>query len=361
MGQSNFAVTQTPEKALGTILGQMDRKGHLVLAQDCEPAGNKNIAVFGPAGSGKTFSFALPFCTQAIKRRESVIITEARGEIFNETVDMFRNAGYVVRFLNLKNPEQSDFWDMLAEASRDKDYAKVVAEIANLNIDKDNSTAGIAEFINQMGLLRAVYAHQNPEKASIDLTLPGKQPCAYYCILPDCSACNFMPASFISFLLMDLVAYADSNEETGRKCKVPVNILLDDLASVGKIPALDKKMATIRSRGISIAFTVHDIDQLTRLYGDKSLSLLAQCSTCLGFSVADPNTAKVLSDLAGSTPVRIVVEANPTMSPQPLSIGENKRMRFTPDELMRLPADECIVIFQGQNAVIKAFRYNRGQ
>ena len=69
MNFEDILLVQDPAHALGTILGQTDAKSNKVISQNIsDDAGpcNKNIAVFGAPGSGKTFSFALPFCDQAL-------------------------------------------------------------------------------------------------------------------------------------------------------------------------------------------------------------------------------------------------------------------------------------------------------
>ena len=51
----------------------------------------------------------------------------------------------------------------------------------------------------------------------IDLELPGKQPCAYYCITSDQdSTFDFLSSLFLSFVFIKLVRYADKNCEGGK-------------------------------------------------------------------------------------------------------------------------------------------------
>lgn len=70
-------------------------------------------------------------------------------------------------------------------------------------------------------------------RSDIDLTAPGKRKCAYFMILSDQNATMaFLSSLFFSFLFTKLTRYADSTPE--QRCKVPVNLILDEFNNVGK-------------------------------------------------------------------------------------------------------------------------------
>ena len=86
----------------------------------------------------------------------------------------------------------------------------------------------------------------------IDLTLPGKQKCAYFCITSDQdSTFDFLSSLFMTFIFIKLVRYADKYGEEG-KLPVAVHILADELANTGAILELNKKVSVIRRRNVSI-------------------------------------------------------------------------------------------------------------
>lgn len=88
-------------------------------------------------------------------------------------------------------------------------------------------------------------------ETDIDLTLPGKIPCIYYIITSDMeSSYDFIASLFYTFLFIKLVRYADSTL-TG-KCENEVFFFLDEFANLGQIPDFNKKISTVRSRGISL-------------------------------------------------------------------------------------------------------------
>lgn len=75
----------------------------------------------------------------------------------------------------------------------------------------------------------------------IDLELPGKQPCAYYCITSDQdSTFDFLSSLFLSFVFIRLVRYADE-QCPGGELPVPVHVLGEELCACGVIPDLSRK------------------------------------------------------------------------------------------------------------------------
>ncbi len=76
---------------------------------------NKNISVFGSSGSMKTIGFLLTNLLELSKYKKSIIVTDPKGEIYRITSSYFRNIGYTVKVLNLKNMRHSDRWNPLQE------------------------------------------------------------------------------------------------------------------------------------------------------------------------------------------------------------------------------------------------------
>ena len=66
------------------------------------------------------------------------------------------------------------------------------------------------------------------------------------------SSNDFISSLFCTFLFIKLVRYADSRED-GR-CENDVYFFLDEFANLGQnaIPDFNKKIRTVRSRGLSI-------------------------------------------------------------------------------------------------------------
>lgn len=69
----------------------------------------------GSTGSGKSVTAVIPECSfiASAKDKKSVFITDPKGEIFSKTSKMFKDNGYNVLTLDLRNPEYSNHINLL--------------------------------------------------------------------------------------------------------------------------------------------------------------------------------------------------------------------------------------------------------
>ncbi len=70
--------------------------------------------VIGATGSGKTQTVILPQVHSLAKAKESMIITDPKGEIYEKTSNMLRARGYKVLLLNFRNPQNGNSWNPMA-------------------------------------------------------------------------------------------------------------------------------------------------------------------------------------------------------------------------------------------------------
>lgn len=80
---------------------------------------NKNMIIFGATGSGKSYSVVRPYIFQSVRRRESFIVTDPKGELYEDMATWLINSGYTVKVLNLKNLNKTDSWDCLGDIPLD--------------------------------------------------------------------------------------------------------------------------------------------------------------------------------------------------------------------------------------------------
>lgn len=116
----------TPEKATGMILGE--RKGQLIcLPEDTRL--NRHTAVFGASGTMKSRAVVRNALFSAIRRGESVLISDPKSEMYNETSELFRKNGYEVKVLNLVDPLHSDSWNCMSDLGEDTLMAQVLTNV----------------------------------------------------------------------------------------------------------------------------------------------------------------------------------------------------------------------------------------
>lgn len=107
-------------------------------------------------------------------------------------------------------------------------------------------------------------------ETDIDLTLPGKVPCIYYIITSDMdSSFDFIASLFYTFLFIKLIRYADSTK-TG-KCENDVFFFLDEFANLGQIPDFNKKISTVRSRGLALIPILQNLGQFENRYPNRTI------------------------------------------------------------------------------------------
>ena len=134
----------------------------------------------------------------------------------------------------------------------------------------------------------------------IDLELPGKQACAYYCITSDQdSTFDFLSSLFLSFVFIKLVRYADQKCPNGA-LPVPVHVLGEELTACGTIVDLSRKISVIRSRAISMSCVFQNLAALQNRYPyNQWQEILGNCDVHLFLGCTDPLTAEFISSRTG--------------------------------------------------------------
>ena len=117
---------------------------------------NKNIAVFGGPGSGKSRKFVRNNIIQLAQLGQSMVITDPKGELFQDMERFLEESGYVVKVFNLVNTMlmYSDRWNPLAEVT-DELTAQVFTEIVMANTEEGKKDAAFWSRAEQ-NLLKAL-------------------------------------------------------------------------------------------------------------------------------------------------------------------------------------------------------------
>lgn len=100
------------------IFGQISNNGEQVIGWKKRvdgPSGNQNVLCIAPMGTGKTFGPVRVNLLQAVRRGESFVCTDPKGELYNSLSEYCRKAGMNVHVLNLAEPRYSEFWNVLEE------------------------------------------------------------------------------------------------------------------------------------------------------------------------------------------------------------------------------------------------------
>ncbi len=395
---------------------------------------NKNIAVFGGSGSGKSSCISIPNILHTAETGQaSLVITDPKGELYNITAPTLRRHGYQVVCFNLLDMSKSARYnplDYIENTEQALDLAATIIENTdgkgNVNKDpfyQDAEKAYLSALIlyikekcpKEQQHLRSVYElgtnigsdkqvinsffGQLPsdsearamfnlfnsnksdttragiimglgvrlqlwvsQKVSLltswsdfDLHDLGRKKVALFLLLPDDrSTYDLLPTLMIDQCIQ--VLYKQASQKPNGRLQIPVCMILDELANIATINDFERKVSTMRSRGVSVVPIFQSLGQFQRRYDDERWSeILASCDTTLFLGSNDQVTTKYISDELGKTTLMVSSlseSKEEMMSVARRNLSHIERLIQSPDELRRLPKDQLIVMQKGQYPVM---------
>ena len=267
-----------------------------------------------------------------------------------------RNIGEVYRLLTLSG--ESDL-DSLFENLPPTHPAKAPYSLYKQASDTVRSGV-IIGLGSRLQVFQSALIKKITTRDEIDLELPGQERCAYFLVTSDQdSTFDFLASLFLSFCFIKLVRYADKNCEGG-KLPVPVHVLGEELTACGTIPDLSRRLSVIRSRNISMSCVFQNLAGLQNRYPlNLWQEILGNCDAQLFLGCTDELTAEFISSRTGLASVSVSSKSkqlgtwrisNYTPEYRETS-GVGKRPVLTPDEVLRLPIKQALVIIRGQKVL----------
>jgi len=182
----------------------------------------------------------------------------------------------------------------------------------------------------------------------LELDRTGDSKTATFFIISDTDVTyNFIVAIAFSQMFNLLCERAD-NKFDGR---LPhhVRILWDESANTGQVPNLEKLVAVIRSREISLCMFLQAQSQLKALYKDHAETILGNMDSVIFMGGREHTTIKELSEALGKETIAMQTESR--TRGQSESYGQNiQRLGkdlMTMDELTTMQGDKCILQLRG--------------
>ena len=140
--------------------------------------GYHNI-VIGSTGAGKTQTTVLPMVNLLAKHDESMIITDPKGEIYENTSNYLKSLGYNIVLLNFRNPQQGNSWNPMYlpySLYKDGNIDKAIELLEDLaaNILHDPQAKGQDPFWENTsadyfaGLACALFEDATPEEVNLN-------------------------------------------------------------------------------------------------------------------------------------------------------------------------------------------------
>lgn len=194
----------------------------------------------------------------------------------------------------------------------------------------------------------------------IGLELPGKQPCAYFCIISATdTAYEFLSSLFFSMLFKKLSDYARKHGDERGRLPVEVNFVMDEFCNVGKLLDFKKTISVVRGYGINCQIIVQSIAQLSDRYPVKEWEeIVGNCDTQLVLGCNDMMTSEYISKRCGSVTIQLtnsMAPQTPLFSPITREVtgyrqtkSNNTRPLMYPEEILQMDNKECLVLIRGQ-------------
>ena len=158
---------------------------------------------------------------------------------------------------------------------------------------------------------------------------------------------NFIVALAFSQMFNLLCERAD-NKYNGR---LPhhVRVLWDEAANTGQVPQLEKLVAVIRSREISLCLFLQAQSQLKALYKDNAETIMGNMDSVIFLGGREHTTVKELSEALGKETISMYTESMTRGVQQSHSQNLQRlgKELMTIDELTTMPGDKCILQLRG--------------
>ncbi len=127
----------------------------------------------------------------------------------------------------------------------------------------------------------------------------------------------------------------------------------------GQIPDFNKKISTVRSRGIALIPITQNKGQLDNRYPNGlSDEIVGNCDTKLGLGTTDVLTAEFFCDLVGVSTVETTsVKKSNSIEGELEEYGQKnistlKRNLLNIDEILRIPSTKLLVILRGNKPLL---------
>jgi len=130
---------------------------------------------------------------------------------------------------------------------------------------------------------------------------------------------------------------------------VHVRCLIDEAANVGQIPNLEKLMATVRSREISICLVLQAKSQLKAIYKDNADTIIGNMDAQLFLGGTEPGTLKDLAEALGKETIDYYNTSDSRGSSPSYGTNWQKlgKELLSRDELAVLDGKKCILQLRG--------------
>ena len=170
----------------------------------------------------------------------------------------------------------------------------------------------------------------------------------FFCISDTDSTYNFLVALAFSQMFNLLCERADNVH--GGRLPHHVRVLWDEAANTGQVPGLEKLVAVIRSREISLCLLYQQLAQCKAIYDKNAETILGNMDSVLFLGGREASTIKEISEnWLGKATISMQTEGRSRGQSESYNQNTQRlgRELMTPSELATMPGDRCILQLRG--------------
>ena len=183
----------------------------------------------------------------------------------------------------------------------------------------------------------------------LDLDKLGDEKSALFFLISDTDTTyNFLVALAFSQMFNLLCERADNTY--GGRLPYHVRVLWDEAANTGQVPGLEKIVAVIRSREISLTLFYQAMSQCKALYKDHSETIMGNMDSIVFLGGREASTLKDISEnWLGKATISMQTEGRSRGQSESYSQNMQRlgRELMTTSEITTMPGDKCILQLRG--------------
>ena len=178
--------------------------------------------------------------------------------------------------------------------------------------------------------------------------LGDRKTAAFFVISDTDTTYNFVVALAFSQMFNLLCERADNVH--GGRLPHHVRVLWDEAANTGQVPGLEKLVAVIRSREISLCLLYQQLAQCKAIYDKNAETILGNMDSVLFLGGREASTIKEISEnWLGKATISMQTEGRSRGNSESYSQNTQRlgRELMTPSELATMPGDRCVLQLRG--------------
>ena len=183
----------------------------------------------------------------------------------------------------------------------------------------------------------------------LELDRMGDRKTATFFVISDTdSTYNFLVALAFSQMFNLLCERADNVH--GGRLPHHVRVLWDEAANTGQVPGLEKLVAVIRSREVSLCLLYQQLAQCKAIYDKNAETILGNMDSVIFLGGREASTIKEISEnWLGKATISMQTEGRSRGQSESYNQNTQRlgRELMTPAELATMPGDKCILQLRG--------------